>query len=119
MRDMQVVAQARPSPATLCARAALKPCPACLHVRLQVMSGNSLPPELYAVTCLDSVKHNPSKSPPFVAFLQVMSGDSLPPELYAVICAFNADLLSQSLGDRTMLVQRLVELVRVSKLFFM
>jgi len=48
-----------------------------------------------------------------------MSGDSLPPELYAVICAFNADLLSQSLGGRTMLVQRLVELVRVSKLFCM
>lgn len=46
--------------------------------------------------------------------LQVMSGDSLPPELYAVVCAFNADLLSQSLGGRTLLVQRLVELVRVS-----
>ena len=42
-----------------------------------------------------------------------MSGDSLPPELYAVICAFNADLLSQSVGGRTLLVQRLVELVRV------
>ena len=42
-----------------------------------------------------------------------MSGDSLPPELYAVICAFNADLLSHSLGGRTLLVQRLVELVRV------
>ena len=43
-----------------------------------------------------------------------MSSGSLPPELYAVICAFNADLLSQSLGGRTLLVQRLAELVRVS-----
>lgn len=87
MRDMQVVAQARPSPATLCARAALKPCPACLHVRLPVMSGNSLPPELYAAICLDWVK---SMTPPdlllSVAFLQVMRGDSLPPELCAVTC---------------------------------
>lgn len=42
-----------------------------------------------------------------------MLADSLPPELYRTICTFNADLLSQSLGGRTMLVQRLAELVRV------
>ncbi|KAI7838926.1 hypothetical protein COHA_007288, partial [Chlorella ohadii] len=74
-----------------------------LLLQAQVMSGNSLPPELYAAICLD----------------WVMSCDSLPPELYrlyAVICAFNADLLSQSLGGRTMLVQRLVELVRDNQL---
>lgn len=41
-----------------------------------------------------------------------MSADSLPAELYQVICAFNADLLSQSAGGRTLLVQRLSELVR-------
>lgn len=59
--------------------------------------------------------HRPAltTSHPTAPSAQVMSGDSLPPELYAVICAFNADLLSQSVGGRTLLVQRLVELVRV------
>lgn len=43
---------------------------------------------------------------------QVMSAESLPADLYRSVCAFNADLLSQSLGGRTMLVQRLAELLR-------
>ncbi|KAL4457392.1 hypothetical protein ABPG75_012257 [Micractinium tetrahymenae] len=47
---------------------------------------------------------------------QVMLADSLPAELYHTICAFNADLLSQSLGGRTQLVQRLAELVRDNRL---
>jgi hypothetical protein len=42
-----------------------------------------------------------------------MSADSLPAELYQAICAFNSDLLAQSAGGRTLLVQRLAELVRV------
>ncbi|KAL4441042.1 hypothetical protein ABPG77_010473 [Micractinium sp. CCAP 211/92] len=47
---------------------------------------------------------------------QVMLADSLPAELYRTICAFNADLLSQSLGGRTLLVQRLAELLRDNRL---
>ena len=45
-----------------------------------------------------------------------MSADSLPPELYQALCAFNAELLSHSAGGRTLLVQRLAELIRVGAL---
>ena len=42
-----------------------------------------------------------------------MSADSLPSDLYQAVCAFNTDLLAQTAGGRTLLVQRLTELVRV------
>lgn len=45
-----------------------------------------------------------------------MSADSLPADLYQAICAFNSDLLSQSVGGRTLLISRLAELLRESGL---
>lgn len=55
----------------------------------------------------------PERPPCGPVHVQVMSAESLPGELYQVICAFNADLLSHAVGGRTVLVQRLTELVRV------
>lgn len=57
--------------------------------------------------------HPPPQPHPHLPLCQVMSADSLSPEVYQVICAFNSDLLSQAVGGRTLLVQRLAELVRV------
>ncbi len=62
---------------------------------------------------LHSVGALSSHGVPLSLAWQVMLADSLPAELYRTICAFNADLLSQSLGGRTLLVQRLAELLRV------
>lgn len=44
---------------------------------------------------------------------QVLSAGSLPPELYSLVAAFNAELLGLERDGRTLLVARLVELIRV------
>ena len=72
---------------------------------------------LTAGYCATLATHTPLQTSPPTPYtplpVQVMSADSLPAELYQAICAFNSDLLAQSAGGRTLLVQRLAELVRV------
>ncbi|KAL4853554.1 Nuclear pore complex protein NUP205 [Chlorella vulgaris] len=47
---------------------------------------------------------------------QVMSADSLPRGLYQAICNFNCELLSHSVSDRTLVIQRLTDLIRANPL---